>query len=50
MKRENNLKTVKIIQDVSFYVDSPKTIKKFGELEYEEECVCKELAEGEILL
>nr|BAK64111.1 alpha-2 macroglobulin [Hasarius adansoni] len=50
MKRENNMKTVKIIQDVSFYIDSPKAIKKFGELEYEEECTCTELAEdGKIL-
>lgn len=50
MKRENNMKTIKIIQDVSFYIESPKVIKKFGELEYDEGCTCLELAEGKHLI
>lgn len=50
MKRENSLSTVKIIQDVSFYIDIPKAVKKFGELKYEEKCICPQLAEnGKVL-
>lgn len=44
--RDGNSGTVKILQDLSFYNDNPKSIKKFGKLEYEDDCICPQLKES----
>ncbi|XP_035231579.1 LOW QUALITY PROTEIN: alpha-2-macroglobulin-like [Stegodyphus dumicola] len=45
--RSGNAKVVKILQDVSYYLQQPQPVKKFAEVKWDERCSCRQLTGGE---
>ncbi|KFM56606.1 Pregnancy zone protein, partial [Stegodyphus mimosarum] len=45
--RSGNAKVVKILQDVSYYMQQPQSVKKFAEVKWDERCSCRQLTGGE---